>query len=643
VPGWLRAVLVRGLRRDPKARFPSMDALLAAITHGRRRRVRVWTAVGGAALLAAGGTAWALAPSGGPTPCQGLDHHVASVWNEPRRLGVRAAFAASKRPYGPELASRVIAELDRKAASWTRMRVDVCEATRVRGDQSEALLDARNRCLDRQLSELAAVTTVFASPPSPKIIDEALATAQRLAPVDECANVDRLAQVVAPSAEPVTLARISLAERERARARAQATSGDYRSALPIARTALALAESTGYAPLLAAALRDVGDLERKAGNHAEAERHFDRALEVAVEARDAMLEAEVLVSLLELRARDQKRPKEAIALARPIEATLARAGKPPGLRIAALTALAMAYRYETDYEQQRRVLEQALALAEASFGPDHLVTVGVVCQLAPALDDLREREAALPVAERCVAMRERALGPRHPDVARARHALGIVYNGLLRRADAEAAYTQAITIYEAALGPDDPYLANVYADRATSQRRQNKLAEALASAERALAIDRKSYGDAGHVNVGHSQTSVGHLLRDLGRYDEALAMYRSAVELFTRLHDAEHPYVGTTYGSMGETYEKMKRYDEAIEMQERTLAIQSKRPEFCAQPYMARVTLSEPLLLRARAGDRARVVGLLRVARDGLRACGPKADREMKKLEGLVADYKITL
>ena len=213
----------------------------------------------------------------------------------------------------------------------------------------------------------------------------------------------------------------------------------------------------------------------------------------------------------------------------------------------------------------------------------------------------------------------------------------------MRRADAEAAYTRAITIYEAALGPDDPYLANVYADRATSQRRQNKLAEALASAERALAIDRKTFGETGHVNVGHSQNSVGHLLRDLGRYDEALAMYRSALELFSRLHDAEHPYVGTTYGSMGETYEKMKRYDEAIEMQERTLAIQSKRPEFCAQPYMARVALSEPVLLRARAGDRARAVSLLRAARDGLRTCGPKADREMKKLEGLAADYRIEL
>jgi tetratricopeptide (TPR) repeat protein len=289
------------------------------------------------------------------------------------------------------------------------------------------------------------------------------------------------------------------------------------------------------------------------------------------------------------------------------------------------------------------VLEQALALAESSFGPDHMSTATVVCQLATALDDLREREAALPVAQRCVATRERALGARHPTVARGYQALAIVYNGMQRRAEAEATYSKAIAIYEAALGPDDPWLANAYADRSTAQRRQGKLAEALASAERALAIDRKAYGDGKHVNIGLSQTSVGHLLRDLGRHDEALAMYHSAVELFTRLLEAEHPYVGTTYASIAETYEQMKRYDEAIEMHERALAIQTKRPEFCAQPYMARVVLSESLILRARVGDRVRALGLLRNARAGFIACGPKADREMKKLEGMLADYKITL
>ena len=52
VPRRLRGVLVRGLDPDPARRFPSMDALLAALVPGRSRLP--WLAGGAAALLVAG-------------------------------------------------------------------------------------------------------------------------------------------------------------------------------------------------------------------------------------------------------------------------------------------------------------------------------------------------------------------------------------------------------------------------------------------------------------------------------------------------------------------------------------------------------------------------------------------------------------
>jgi tetratricopeptide (TPR) repeat protein len=348
------------------------------------------------------------------------------------------------------------------------------------------------------------------------------------------------------------------------------------------------------------------------------------------------------VAFIQLRALGQKRAREAIALSRPADAAIARAGRPPGLRIASLRALAMAHRIDTDYVKQHKALEDALALAQATYGPDHVTTLDIMCRVAHALDDVREREQALQLAERCLAGRRRTLGDRHPAVGRGLHTLGIVQNGLQRRAEAEASYVQAIEILEESLGKADPMLANVYADLSTAQRRQKKVVEALASAEHALAIDRKTYGTS-HVNVGLSLASTGHLKRDLQRYEDALVAYREANELFAKLLDAEHPYIGTTYASMGETYEYMKRYDDAIVMQERALAIQTKRPEHCAQPFMARVTLAEPLVLRGRPGDRVRALALLREARDGLTACGPKADRELNKLDHMLTSHRLSL
>jgi protein kinase-like protein len=55
VPGWLQRILTRGLAADPRDRWPTIDALIAAIERRLRRRVRaqVLTGVGVAAVAAA--------------------------------------------------------------------------------------------------------------------------------------------------------------------------------------------------------------------------------------------------------------------------------------------------------------------------------------------------------------------------------------------------------------------------------------------------------------------------------------------------------------------------------------------------------------------------------------------------------------
>jgi tetratricopeptide (TPR) repeat protein len=641
VPGWLRGLIERGLRRAPRARFASMDELLVALARGRRRRARRGLVItAGAGVMIAATAVWTLARAPAGEACRGLDSHLTGVWDDARRDGVRAAFAASRRSFGPALADRVIAQLDEHAAGWTRLRVEVCEATRVRGEQSEVLLDAKNLCLDRRLGELGALAALLASPSSPTVIDEALAAAQQLPPVAACGQSERLAALVPLPADAEDRGKIAAVEAELARTRATTAAGDAAAAMAGTRAALASAEGLGYAPLLASALRALAELELHLGALADADLHLARGLETAVAARDADAEAAIWVLMVKLRAA-QKRPREAIALRPAADVALGRAGASVALRIDLLRALALAYRVDTDYVQQRAVLEQALLLAERSHGPDHLTTADVICQLAPAFDDQRERQMALVFAERCLAMRQRALGERHPDVGRAWHVLGIVQNGLKRRPEAEASATRGIEILEETMGPDYPELANFYANRSMPQRRLKKFQEALASAERALAIDRKTHGKD-HVNVGLSAQQVAHLLRDLERYDEALVHYREARENFSRLLDPEHPYVGSAFAAMGETYERMARFDDAIAMQERAFEIASKRPEHCTQPFMARITLAEPLVMRGRKGDRARAMALLYAARDGLVAC-PNAAAELEKLQIMLDSHHLRL
>ena len=77
--------------------------------------------------------------------------------------GSSEAFGKTGRPYAQDTFERVARVLDGYARGWVAMRRDACEATHVRGEQSEKLLDLRMQCLERRLGELRALTALLAT------------------------------------------------------------------------------------------------------------------------------------------------------------------------------------------------------------------------------------------------------------------------------------------------------------------------------------------------------------------------------------------------------------------------------------------------------------------------------------------------
>ena len=128
VPGWLQSVAMRGLAVEPAARYPSMDALLAALHDPARRRNRVVAVLAGVALVAAGGAggwAWTRADR---EMCRTGASEATAVWNDAARERVRAAFAATGLAHAAASYDRVAARLDGYAEGWAAMRGEACEA-----------------------------------------------------------------------------------------------------------------------------------------------------------------------------------------------------------------------------------------------------------------------------------------------------------------------------------------------------------------------------------------------------------------------------------------------------------------------------------------------------------------------------------
>ena len=156
VPPWVRRCVLRGLSLDPAARYPSMQALLDDLAHDPSRpRRRLVTAVGVFSLLAAAVGVEAATGCHAPRPRRASRERGArGAWDDRARDQVHAAFAASGAPYAEDVWRSVARTLDAYASGWGEAQRDACEATRVRKDQTEAVLALRTACLDRRRERL---------------------------------------------------------------------------------------------------------------------------------------------------------------------------------------------------------------------------------------------------------------------------------------------------------------------------------------------------------------------------------------------------------------------------------------------------------------------------------------------------------
>src|SRR5439155_15877610 len=114
--------------------------------------------------------------------------------------------------------------LDDYATEWVHTATASCEATRVRGDQAEEVLELRTECLDQRREDLAALVGILGDPPK-ALVEKGGKAATELPTITTCSNV---ALLRAPNAVPVELVPIvKELNKQTSDARAQIIAGNY--------------------------------------------------------------------------------------------------------------------------------------------------------------------------------------------------------------------------------------------------------------------------------------------------------------------------------------------------------------------------------------------------------------------------------
>jgi tetratricopeptide (TPR) repeat protein len=504
VPAWLRRVLLRGLSVDPAARWPSMDALLAALERDPTRTRRRWALGAGVlAVLLAG--ALGLGRLGGARQrmCQAGGTRLAGAWDGggggPRHDAARAAFLRTGLPYAAETWDHVSHLLDGYVAGWLAQYRDACEATSIHGEQSAEVLDLRMTCLRQRLSGVRALADVFAAADR-ETVDNAINAASALPALDRCADVALLRAPVEPPRDQATRARIEALLGRVAVAEALNNTGKHQRAMDESRRLVAEARALGYRPLLAELLGRVGSLEAGTAFERSAESDLEESVRLALASGRDDVAAESAAQLVGAVGDYLARFADGERWALLADAELDRLGEGHDrVRSWVLQNRSSVHERANDIEGALAFSRQAIALKERTLPADSPDLATSLVGQALLMHRRGDDAGALATNDRAHAIFTRAYGAGSPSIALLLSNRGEYLVGLGRLDDAIVAFRDALDRWEPQVGPEHPFLAYPLNGLGLAHLAAGRPAEALPPLERALHLREAHESDPNMV------------------------------------------------------------------------------------------------------------------------------------------------
>jgi tetratricopeptide (TPR) repeat protein len=529
VPSRVQRALARGLALSASKRFSSMRALLAELEEEPQLTWPRWVALG-AGVLAVAGVTWGVCTKAARNEelCRGADTHLAGVWDGEQRAKVRRSFGATGLPYADAAFAGVAAELDRFASEWVSLRTEACRAARVRGEQSEEELSLRTTCLDNRLREAGSLVALLGSADR-DIVRLAVQAGGKLSPLATCGDVAALKAPLPPPSDPRVRRVVEALRGRLADARVRAAAGKLDEALDADRALLGEARKSGYAPLVAEVLVELGSAQTGAGKYEEASRTLMDAVEAADEARHDEARVRALVQLAEVNGRWLGHFARAAEYAT-FAVSVARRIHDPRLESFALEQASREHGFVDELDRAVEEAREAVVLTNRFFDPADLRRARVYSSASVALSELGRFDEAREDDENALRIAEQALGPSHPALHEYLEdlALDFIWSG--RPAEAIPLDERAVALVRDQLGADHPQYANALNNLAYAELPLGRFAESMALNEQALAIWERHFGPD-YAENAYALVEMGEALLGQGQPTRAFPLLERAIHL----------------------------------------------------------------------------------------------------------------
>ncbi len=674
VPRWLRQVLLKGLAREADQRYPSMEALLAALAADpnvvRRRRLGLAAAL---VVVATVGGSLGVLRRREVRACAGAADKLAGVWDDARRAKVHTAFAATRAPYAEVAFTAVANAFDRYAHDWVAMRTDACEATQLRREQSAELLDLRMSCLDDRLTQLQTLSDVYAAADA-RVVEHANDWAAALPGLAPCADAVALRAPTPPPRDPDTRRRVDAIRHNLARAHALGLALKADDGLALVRAAQKEAEAIGYRPVEAETQLRLGELMQIKGDYAGAPAVLHRGLVAAFASRADDIAADIAIASLDVDLHQSHFP-DAERWADLAEALASRLSRKDERLGEIYTARANILRYESKLEPALAEAKRGLALLQKVYGPDDYRVAGPWKALALIYYYRTEYPQALDAYEHALDLQQRALGPNHPRVITLLIGMADVYGDSGNHDKAIALYRQALET-QLRVDPNNQNVELVYGNMSNDYLQLGRPREAFDLLQRSLERIQKRIGPS--VEMVFALTNLGLADVEMHKWSEALAYSEQAMAMCAKLVGQNSLQYGQALAGSARAEQGLGRLEEAEARYRRALALDEKvlgpkHPELVTpllglaqvalargNPAAARAPLERGLALTEgyaildvdacdyrlalakvewASGNRARAVELAQRARDGYAKAGSRGKEGLAEAAAWLAHH----
>jgi len=559
LPGWLETVVKRCLG-PREQRFASMKAVRLALSRDTsRRQLRAAIGVLGVLTLTSAGIAWAQRYEHQRTLCVSTDRPLHGVWNDEQREKLRVAFGASSAPFAASAIKEVERGLDRYATGWATARAEACEATR-NGEQSSALLDLKNGCLDQRLLELRSLIQVLQGDAT--VVEGAPKAVAGLSSTAGCG--------IAPQTDARVLALPEPLRQRISEVSARWLTGQFDQARHEA-TALLEAPEIKGSPSEGDVRFLLGKAEASLEHHEQASGQLREVVVLAEAADNQTLAIRASSRLGDLLSRRMGRPADGLHWLRLARAKLTRLGENPELEGDVLARLGTTHFVLNDFEQAQLELRRSLVLMRQNEN-QALVATGTQMVLANVLISLHRNDEAIEMGHATVAEVEAMLGSAHPHTAEAHNNLGGVLYTVGDYAGASRENLLALRILEGARGPDSPAVGWALDGRGLCLSKEKKLDEAKAAYTRAASIFEKAYGPKSPLFaqvLGH----LGEQALNSGDFAAALVTLSQTVAIMRAGEPVDAMALAEVLMALSEALVEMHKPAEAVAASQEALAL----------------------------------------------------------------------